>query len=147
MANAESVSHDDLVVCSVRGQDFTVRDTIEAALFRGELQPIWQSFLKTIAAEKQADDGKFELDDDAIDAGAERFRYGHDLITAEETEQWLNTRGLTLDDFGNYFARQVAAETAGDGAVPEAIDYRSASDDLRQLFIVDLILSDQLEKV
>lgn len=146
MANAESVSHDDLVVCAAKGQEFTARDAIESALFRGDLDPIWHSFRQRMAAEKQVDEKDIDLDEDAIDAAAEQFRYAHDLITAEETEQWLITRGLTLDDFGQYFARQVAAETLTD-VTPETIEYRTAPADARQLFMVDLILSDHLERM
>ena len=100
-----------------------------------------------MAAEKHADENEIDLDEDAIDAAAERFRYGHDLITAEETEQWLTTRGLDLDDFGSYFARQVAAETIGENVSGEPLEYRSAPDETRQLFLAELILSDQLEKM
>ena len=55
--------------------------------------------------------------------------------------------GIELDDFGSYFARQVAWETLGDQVTPEQIEYRSAPDELRQLFMADLILSDQLERL
>jgi hypothetical protein len=147
MANAESVSHEDLVVCAVKGQEYTARDAIEAALFRGDLTPVWTSFLHRVAAEKHADDNEIDLDEDAIDAAAERFRYAHDLITAEETEQWLTTRGLDLDDFGSYFARHVAAETIGENLSAELLEYRSAPDETRQLFLAELILSDQLERM
>ena len=147
MANAESVSHEDLVVCAVKDREYTARDTIEAALFRGDLVPVWTSFLHRVAAEKHADDNEIDLDEDAIDAAAERFRYNHDLITAEETEQWLAGRGLDLDDFGSYFARQVAAELLGDSVPAETVEYRTANDETRQLFLLELILYDQLEKM
>ncbi len=147
MANAESVSHEDLVVCAVKDREYTARDAIEAALFRGDLAPVWTSFLHRLAAEKYSDDNEIDLDDDAIDAAAERFRYSHDLITAEETEQWLAGRGLNLDDFGSYFGRQVAAETVGDSVKSETTEYRATNDETRQLFLVELILSDQLEKM
>lgn len=147
MANAESVSHEDLVVCAVKDQEYTARDAIEAALFRGDLGPVWTSFLHRVAAEKHADDNETDLSDDAIDAAAERFRYNHDLITAEETEQWLAGRGLNLDDFGSYFARQVSAETLGESVAAKTVEYRAADEETRRLFLVELILSDQLEKM
>ena len=34
MANAESVSLEELVVCALKDQEFTARDVVEAALFR-----------------------------------------------------------------------------------------------------------------
>jgi len=147
MANTESVSHDDLVVCACGGQDFTVRDAIEAALFRGQLEPQWQHFLVGVAAEAKATSDDIELDEDAIDAAAEQFRYEHDLITAEETEQWLAMRGVTLDDFGSYFARQSLIQTIGDEVTPDEIEYADAPHDLRQLFAVETILSNDIDRL
>ncbi len=147
MANTESVSHDDLVVCACGGQEFTARDAIEAALFRGQLDDLWQPFLRRVAAEKQADSAEMELDEDAIDDAAEKFRYDHDLITAEETEQWLAMRGLTLDDFGGYFARQTCLNALGEEVTAEEIGYLSAPDELRQLFAAEIILSGDLDRI
>src|SRR4051812_10110927 len=147
MANTESVSHDDLIVCACGGQDLTLRDAIEAALFRGQLEPQWQQFLVGLAAEAKATNEDLELDEDAIDAAAEQFRYDHDLITAEETEQWLAGRGLTLDDFGDYFGRQASLTAVGEEeAAAEDLTYGSAPDDLRQLFAVEVILSGDLDR-
>lgn len=147
MANTESVSHDDLVVCACGGQEFTARDAIEAALFRGQLDDLWQPFLRRFAAEKLADESDTDLDQDAIDTAAEQFRYHHDLITAEETELWLAGRGLTLDDFGGYFSRQACLEAWEAEVAAEEIDYLRAPYDLRQLFAVDVILSGDLDRM
>ncbi|HUE50077.1 MAG TPA: hypothetical protein VMQ39_03330, partial [Candidatus Dormibacteraeota bacterium] len=101
----ESVSHDDLIVCACGDQEYTARDAIDAALFRGELDSKWKEFLRCVESEKRADELDLELDDDAIATAVEAFRYEHDLITAEETEAFLANRGLTLDDFTDYFTR------------------------------------------
>src|SRR5881275_2100263 len=107
----ESVSQDDLIVCARGDQEFTARDAVDAALFRGELDSKWKEFLRCVESEKRADELDLDLDDSAIAAAAEAFRYEHDLITAEETEGWLATRGLTLDDFSDYFSRQYCEST------------------------------------
>jgi hypothetical protein len=145
MASTESVSHDDLVVCACEGQEFTARDAIHAALFRGDLEEKWQDFLGKVEAEKYADKTEMELDDAAFDAAAEAFRYHHDLITAEETEHWLESRALSLDDFGSYFARQCWGHTLKDKAIAPKIDFPTAPSELRDLFTVDLILSGELD--
>jgi hypothetical protein len=147
MANIESVSHDDLVVCACGGQEFVARDAIEAALFRGQLDVLWQAFLQRVAAEKQADEAEIDPDEEAIDAAAEQFRYSHDLITAEETEQWLAMRSLSLDDFGAYFSRQACLNAMETEVAVEPIDYLSAPNDLRQLFAADMILSGDLDRM
>src|SRR5215468_2177833 len=117
MPSIDSVSRQDLVVCMSGEQEYTARDAIDAAIFRDELE--------------------LELDESAISAAAEQFRYQHDLITAEETEAWLANRSLTLDDFSDHFARQYCAGTLSDGFSPEQIEYGSADSELRELFVAE----------
>lgn len=147
MATTGSVSHCDLVVCACGDREYTVRDTMEAALFRGDLAAPWQAFLRRVAAEDRAVELNLELDEDALDTAAQLFRYQHDLITAEETEQWLTARGLTLDDFSDYFVGQVWGNTEMEGRHPQEIDYPSAPTNLREPFAVDLILSGELDQI
>lgn len=145
MPNTESVSHGDLVVCAAGQQEYTARDAIEAGLFRGDLNQPWKLFLRRVAAQARADEQDMDLDEEAFDAAAEAFRYKHDLITAEETERWLTSNGLTLDDFSDYFARQCWGGVVMENLTPAEIDYSSAPADLRDLFAIDLILSGQLQ--
>src|SRR6478752_1883467 len=141
MSSTESVSPDDVIVCACGTHEYTARDAIDAAIFRGELAAKWQTFLSHVAAEDRADELEIDLDESVISAAAEEFRYDHDLITAEETEAWLANRGLTLDDFSDYFVRRYFADTVREEFVSSDEDYWSASPDLRQSFIADLVLS------
>jgi hypothetical protein len=100
-----------------------------------------------VAAEKRADELDLDLDESAIASAAEAFRYEYDLITAEETEGWLANRGLTFDDFTEYFARQYYANTLHEEIVADEIEYSSASDELRELFLTELILSGELDRM
>lgn len=145
MPSVEPVSHDHLVVCACEGQEYKARDAIEAVMFRGELDPEWKEFLRSTEAETRADELDIELDESAIDTAAEAFRYKHDLITAEETEQWLGARGLTLDDFSNYFSRQYWGTALSERIEPQEIDYFSAPGGLRNAFTAQLILSGKLD--
>ena len=147
MPGTESISHDDLILCTCGTQEYTPRDAIEAALFRGELDSKWKEFLRGVGAERRADELDMELDDSAIADAAEAFRYEHDLITAEETEAWLATRGLTLDDFSDYFARRYCADALNENIVPKQIEYISATPELRQLFLAELILRGELDRM
>src|SRR5437773_7676126 len=104
-----SVSSDDLIVCACGKHEYAARDAIDAANFRGELQAKWKEFLEAVEAEKRSDELELDLDEAAISSGAEAFRYEYDLITAEETEEWLANRGLTFDDFSAYFTRRYCA--------------------------------------
>ncbi len=145
MSDLQSLSLDDLVVCACGPRSDKARDAIHAAVFRGEIGPTWSEFLRRIKAEERADALELELDQDAIDSDAEAFRYQRDLITAEETEQWLAVRGLNLDHLGDHLARQYWINAVNEAIEPGAIDLLSAPPELRELFIAELILSGQLD--
>ncbi len=134
------------VIFASGNDSFTVRDLIDAAIFRGEIEPTWKELLRMIAAEKKADEQELELDDEAIDTAAEAFRYEHDLITAEETEQWLEERGLTLSDFSNYFVRHYWSRVV-DEVEPATIDFFSAPHELQELLKAELIFSGELDRL
>jgi hypothetical protein len=147
MPSTESVSRGDLVVCACGGQEYTSQDAIDAAIFRGQLEPKWKQFLRNIAAEDRADELDLDLDEAAVSAAAEAFRYKHDLITAEETQAWLVIRGLTFDDFTDYFTRQYYADALQENLVPDDLEYNSASSELREMFLAELILSGELDQL
>jgi hypothetical protein len=111
MPSTESVSHRDLIVCACADQEYAARDAIDAVIFRGELDVKWKEFLDQVEAAKRAEELGLDLDESALSSAAEAFRCEYDLITTEETQRWLANRGLTLDDFTDYFARQYYANT------------------------------------
>jgi hypothetical protein len=143
----QSVSRNDMVVCACGSKEYKARDVIDAALFRCELEPTWKEFLGRVKAEKRAEELELEFDKDAIAEAAESFRYEHDLITAEETEQWLGARGLTLEEFGDYLATQYWHSSLNEEIEPEDIDFSATSRELRELFTVDLTFSGELDRL
>ena len=146
MSHTDTIAIDRKVVFVCGDRAFNVRDLIDAALFRGELEPEWRNLLRHIAAEQRADEQNLEYSDDAIDAAAERFRYEHDLITVEETERWLEDRALSLGDFGAYFVRHYWGEQWND-LEADALDYLSAPNDVRELLTSELLLSGELNRM
>jgi len=137
----------DLVVCACAEQSYTAHDAIDAAIFRGELQIKWKEFLDEVEAEKRADELDLDLNESAISSAAEAFRYEYDLITTEETQAWLANRGLTFDDFSDYFTRQYCATAISEKIVPDEVEYQCASPDLRRSFLTELILSGDLDRM
>ncbi len=146
MAPAGVNAVDDRVVFESHDRSFSVRDLIDAAYFRGEMAPVWTDFLRLVAVENQAEARDLEIDDDTVEAAAEQFRYLHDLITAEETERWLEERGLNLSDFSSYFVRHSWSDAVGEPKA-EPIPYATAPEDLRALFTIELILCGELDRM
>lgn len=142
-----SVSRHDLIVCACGKHEYAARDAIDAAIFRGELEVKWKEFLEAVEAEKRSEESEADLDEAAISSAAEAFRYEYDLITAEETEEWLGNRGLTLDDFTDYFTRHYWANALHEELVPHEVEYQSASPELRELFLSELILSGEFNRM
>ena len=147
MDSNESISRAEIALCECQGETYTPRDVIDSALFRGELSEPWQTFLRDSAAAARADELDLELDEGLFDQLGEAFRYRHDLITAEETERWLQARGLDLDCFSDYLVRQCWSNGNVDAVAPEEIDYRLAEDETRDTFTIELILSGQLDQM
>jgi hypothetical protein len=147
MATAEPASGLEPVVCTCGEQQYTARDAIDLEMFRGKLNNTWKRFLTDVATEDYGYEMDLDLDATAVSAAAEQFRYDHDLITAEETEAWLASRTLTLDDFTDYFTRRYYASTVHENVVADNVEYGSASSEMRQSFFADLILSGEFERI
>ena len=141
------VSHGELIVCACGNSQYSGSDIIAAAAFRGELESKWKQFLEAIAAENSADQLQSQLDECAVRTAADAFRYEYDLITAEETEEWLANRGLALEEFTAYLIRHYWANTSNGDIVPDETEYYSASPELRELFVAELILSGELDRM
>ena len=145
MATSQPAQKDSTIFFSCGDHLFTARDAIDAAWFRGELEAHWFELLRLEAAQEHAAEKELEIADGALESASEAFRYEHDLITAEETEAWLERRGLTLREFSEFFARQHwGAELEGKvEAVP--VDYVEASAEMRDLLVTQLTLAGELD--
>lgn len=135
------------VIFSRGEENFSACDVMDWALVNGDLDELWSDFLRATACDGRANEKELDPAGDAVDEAAVAFRYQHDLITAEETERWLEDRGLTLGEFGEYFARKYWAQNY-EGEIDVADRrYSAAIEEERDLFLIDLILSDELDRL
>lgn len=139
------------LVFSAGGRALAVADVVVAAHARGDLQATWSRLLRLVACEERAaalvESGEISADEGAVQSMSEQFRYDRDLITAEETERWLEHHGLTLEDFDAHFLRHHWADVLGEPVEPGPADYRSATDDLLVLLLTELTLSGDLDRL
>lgn len=147
MVTSEPTASETMVIFTCGNESYAMRDLLDSALIRGDLASAWQELVRLAACEKQAVGLDLKADESAIDAAAQAFRYKHDLITAEETEQWLEVWAITLGDFSEYFARDYWGSVLHESVIAEPIDYLSAPADMRELFRVHLILSGELTSI
>jgi hypothetical protein len=141
------VTRDNRVIFSQGDRSFTVKDVIDWAAIRGDLGPIWAEFMRVVECDRLANEQDLELDDSALDSASIAFRYEHDLITAEETERWLDDRNLTLSEFSEYFTRRHWGRAYSGKVNPAERSFQTASSDERDLLLVDLTLSDELDRL
>lgn len=126
-------------VFAVRGRIIRRNEVVDAAFFRGDLDFPWRTLLSRIAeGEKGAVANHSEIQD-----AADQFRTDRDLITAEETEQWMAARSLSSADFGDFFVRQSLTPSLSTGPTEPA--YPDAPPEWRHFLHVDLIMSGAFE--
>ncbi|MGZ8867225.1 MAG: hypothetical protein ACXW2P_02700 [Thermoanaerobaculia bacterium] len=116
---------------------YTVDDAIRWGSGPGLLDAPLREARALLAAEAASD----HVDEQSLQAASERFRYDHDLISAGETEEWLVSRGMTIDDFGGWLRARLSVETQSGAGSAEMEDV--PGDFLR----VHLWLSGEMEKL
>ncbi len=127
------------------GREITVWDVVDAAGFRGELAGAWNQLAILLGAGERA--AGLEVDEEVAQATSEKFRSERGLITAEETESWLDQRGLTTDDFSDYFVRHYWDELFRGQITASGGDYLSAAEELRDLLRVELWFSGEFARL
>lgn len=137
----------DRVIFTSGDRTFTVSDVLDAAFIRGHLRTQWERVLAGLAAERVAIEQELEYEQEALDQAAVTFRYAHDLITAEETERWLEERHVTLHDFASWFARDHWRTQLADKATQAAVPYPGAPVEMREALVAHLTFSDQLDDI
>jgi hypothetical protein len=147
MASTAPALKQDRIVFACGPTEYSVRDVIDAAHFRGEVERLWRELLRRLAAEQKAREQGSEIDGSAVDEAAVAFRYQYDLITAEETEAWLEARALNLADFSEYFARAYWADTLGGRLAVDDVAWTDASVEQRELLATELILSGEFDRM
>lgn len=147
MPISEPIAREKRVIFSRGEREFTAREVVDCAVLRGEIDPLWDEFVRIGECDRLASEQELEPDESAVDAAAIAFRYHHDLITAEETERWLENRGVSLGEFGEYFARQYWGRTYSGATQVPTSTYQTAAAEEKDLFLVDLILSGSLDQM
>src|SRR5947209_7609997 len=147
MPIGQPITRENRVIFSQGEREFTAKEVVDCAVVRGEIDSLWKDFVRVAECDRLANEQELELADSALDSAAIAFRYKHDLITAEETERWLEDRGVSLAEFSEYFARQYWGRTYSGTVDPPKSSYQTALPEEKDLFLVDLTLSGSLDRM
>lgn len=96
---------------------FTIDDTefgwdeiVVAAQVWGEWRLFVEQTRQSLAClSLAAENGQLPASSETREAGA-AFRYAHNLISADETQNWLKVWGMTIDDWMNYLRGELLRE-------------------------------------
>ncbi len=133
------------IVFSAAGRDFTIDEVLLAARARGDLEPIEAETAEALSCARYAEEEGFELDEDAVQAASDEYRYQKDLVTAEDTERWLHQRGLTLEDFGAHLERRHWRFRFHDQASELAREFPPSPNDVETALWPDVMLESHFE--
>ena len=122
------------------------RDTIVAAILRGELEAVVDQARRGLACVQRLRlRGKPPAGFD-LEQAAQEFRYGHNLISADETAAWLADSGLTFEEWMGYLERSRLRATWADETDGVVARYDVADDELRRVFHSEAICSGEMRR-
>jgi len=135
------VPNRDCIAFWVGGASVTIGEVLRAALFRGDLDPALARLSRKMECADQAVKLGLDPDGEAIDQMAIQFRYDNDLISAEETEAWLESRGLDADQFQAYFEGSYWMEVLKGTVFPDRPDHLPDTAGLTRQLEAEVLMS------
>lgn len=92
-------------IFTIDGRVYRWDDVVAYAVVTGDWDAIVADGIAGLAADAAA------VDDSDVDAAAQAFRRERRLVSADELGAWLESRGLTVDDWLGYVRRTLARES------------------------------------
>jgi hypothetical protein len=105
----------------------------------------WPRFLRRLSRRlscmKYLEEKGWELNEEEVDTLATEFREARNLIAAEEMEQWLEARHLTVDDWIAFIERNVAQEMCKAKRSKIAQNFQVSTEEMNEVLVADGICS------
>lgn len=116
------------LVFAIGNTEYNWEDVVFAARIRGDWTRLENELRQGLACLKCAEANSFVLPTHEVTLEANAFRYQRNLITAEETENWLKQWQLSVDTWMGYIRRALLRKTWADN-LSEIISKFPVSDD------------------
>jgi hypothetical protein len=127
---------------AVEGQTFGWRDVVLFAHVAGRWSAVVREVSEGLACADYADTLEDPALEESVDAAAAEFRYDRDLITAEETEDWLSARGVTPADWLASIRRSELRQRFADRLEALRAAHPPKRAAVEQALLVDLLCTD-----
>ncbi len=125
----------------VEGDTFFWEDVVLDAIRRGKWAQLEQEVREGFAALEEFDSAEDDEFDVAVDEAAQEFRYGRELVTAHEMEEWLAAREVSIREWMDHIRRSVARARTTEGLAALVTRHPMDPDQLAEALRVDLICS------
>jgi len=102
-----------MTLFAVNETEFGWEEIAAAADAWGEWQPFFELTRNSLACLRFAAESKQMPSGGEVKEALTAFRYAHNLISADETQNWLRRWELTIDDLMNYLRGQLLLERWG----------------------------------
>jgi hypothetical protein len=148
MPISEPIARENRVIFSRGEREFTAKEVVDCAVLRGEIDSLWDEFVRIGECDRLASEQELEPDESAVDAAAIAFRYHHDLdhgggngtVARRIAEcRWASSVNILPANIG---AARIAAQRKY-----RPPPYQTAAAEEKDLFLVDLILSGSLDQM
>jgi hypothetical protein len=105
---------------AVGGDVYSWADVVRLAKVRGEWSALAAEARAGMAALAELEARGEQPGDEEVEGAARAFRYGRDLLAADELTAWLDRHELTADDWTGYLRRALARERLPEPTGPAA---------------------------
>lgn len=116
------------VILAVGGATYHWEDILLAGELRGEWGPVRQRVRQGLACLERARRDEDCLEEEEVEAAANAFRYQRDLETAEQTEEWLDSWGLSIESWMDYI-RSSLLRTKWEHELPALVSAHPSDDE------------------
>lgn len=94
-------------VFSAGGHSFTWTEVIDAARIRGDWKLLQKAVIGLLVRERELAEAHALPSTATIQAAARRFRYSRSLLSADELDEWLGRRDVTVDEWMSEMRRSL----------------------------------------
>jgi hypothetical protein len=126
---------------------YTWEHVLTAADFRGVTAQKRRDLANALAIRAYADEQGFEAAEADVESAIDEFRLQHELISAEDMENWLDHCGLTLDGIEEFFARRSLVDRFHEHVADISRDYAPTEVDVADRMWAEAILSGTYEEL
>jgi hypothetical protein len=134
------------LVFSVGDEQYLWEDVILSARVRGEWADLENELREGLACLQRFDEEEGEIDPAELRSAANDFRYARDLVSAEETERWLNRWHLNVEEWMEYLQRRLLRQKWADQLAEIQARFRVAKKEIQDNILAEAICSGHLAR-